>query len=196
MKKNIKFIYGALIITVLGSGLALFILNQNNKNDYQDNFKSTRVEKTIKPSIDSKNKELEKNKNRIENEITSGLLKAQKKNYEYTGPGLSSKTIYLDRSGQVVKYTKEAGSEDSTITHNFYYDQNNQLFYVLITGGASNGLDENDKPISSELKHEIYFEKGQRISENEDITGPGYDWPKIWPETEMIFAPLVEYNLD
>lgn len=129
----------------------------------------------------------------IENKIKSGILKEQKKDYEYTGPGLSSKTIYVDEKNNIFKYIKEEGSDDSSLTYNFYYDKNNQLFYVLITGGASNGLDEKDQAISSELKHEIYFNEGNKISEFHKVTGPGYSWPELWPEDQLVFDPQKDY---
>ncbi len=130
----------------------------------------------------------------IENKIKSGFLKEQKKEYEYTGPGLSSKTIYIDEKNNISKYIKEEGSEDSSLTYNFYYDKNNQLFYALITGGASNGLDEKDQAISSELKHEIYFTEGHKISEFHDVTGPGYSWSELWPEDQLVFDPQKDYS--
>lgn len=129
----------------------------------------------------------------IENKIKSGLLKEQKKEYEYTGPGLSLKTIYIDEKNNISKYIKEVGSDDSSSIYNFYYDKNNQLFYALIIGGASNGLDEKDQAISSELKHEIYFNKGHKISEFHNVTGPGYSWPELWPEDQIVIDPKKDY---
>jgi hypothetical protein len=75
-------------------------------------------------------------------------------------------------------YEKQGGSDDSALKLQHYYDEAGRLRFVLITGGAVNG---------SELEQRIYFdEQGKRIWEEHKYTkGPGYTFPEIWPAEQL-----------
>jgi len=81
----------------------------------------------------------------------------------------------VDSKGVVRRYENEAGSDDSALTWEHYYDEAGRLRFVFITGGAANG---------SQLEHRIYFdETGKRIwEEHKYVKGPGYTFPEVWPE--------------
>ena len=83
----------------------------------------------------------------------------------------------VDRKGIVRRYENQAGSDDSALTWQHYYDEVGRLRFVFISGGAVNG---------SQLEHRIYFdESGKRLwEEHKYVKGPGYTFPEVWPETE------------
>jgi hypothetical protein len=127
-------------------------------------------------------------KDSIDKSIESGMLREKKKELGYSIPYEPTlKVIYTDKENAVYKYLQEAGSEDSALRSNFYYDNNHKLRFVLIYGRAVNG---------SELEHKIYFdENGKRISETHEYTkGEGYTFPEEWPEDQIIFDPIKEFN--
>ncbi len=88
----------------------------------------------------------------------------------------------MDNLGTVRKYIEAAGSEDSALTSNYYYDHAGRLRFVFITGGAING---------SQLEHRIYFDtRGKRIWEIQKyLTDIHYTFPSIWPKKDFIFEP-------
>lgn len=94
----------------------------------------------------------------------------------------SVRKIYCDTNGIIRRLNIEKGSDDSAIISNYFYDSFGNLRYILITAGAVNG---------SSLIHKIYFDiNGNRIWElHEYIDGPGYTFPAIWPEEEVIYNP-------
>jgi hypothetical protein len=100
----------------------------------------------------------------------------KKRTFEYCEPGGDiERVLSTDQSGQARFYLNEAGSEDSALTTEHYYDETGRIRFVFITAGAVNG---------SNLEHRIYFdETGKRIWEVQTYTkGPGYTWPEVWEE--------------
>ncbi len=99
----------------------------------------------------------------------------------------AKKTVYPNSSGAVMKYSKSVGSEDSSVTYNFYYDNTQKLRLVKIDAGAVNG---------SKLEHRIYYNvSGKRISETHTYkTTETYFWPTIWPEESIVFDPLKDFS--
>ena len=189
MKKNIKFIYVLLIITILGSGMVFFLQNKITENN--DSFSINENINSIKNNvfntaldvifaIDNKKEKIDKLENDKE-------LFENKKIIENSSYESGSKIIYTDKDGKILKYKKEIGGEDSALVYSFYYDENGKLFFVSIDGGAVNG---------SEMLHEIYYNSiGKKISESHKITkGEGYTWPKIWPEDEIVFNPKNDFE--
>jgi hypothetical protein len=83
--------------------------------------------------------------------------------------------LALDSRGVGRFYQAEAGSDDSALTWQHYYDESGRLRFVFIFGGAVNG---------SRLEHRIYFdETGKRLwEEHKYLEGPGYTFPEVWPE--------------
>ena len=83
--------------------------------------------------------------------------------------------IVVDSKGIVRRYENEAGSDDSALRWQHYYDQSGRLRFVFISGGAVNG---------SQLEHRVYFdENGNRVwEEHKYLKGPGYTFPEVWPE--------------
>jgi hypothetical protein len=99
--------------------------------------------------------------------------------FEYCEPYEdSSRTIATDALTRVRYYEKQAGSDDSALKWEHYYDEAGRLRFVFITGGAANG---------SELEHRIYFdEDGKRVWEEQKyVKGAGYTFPTIWPEDQL-----------
>ena len=83
-----------------------------------------------------------------------------------------------DSRGRVRFYQSDAGSDDSALKTEHYYDEAGRLRFVFISGGAVNG---------SHLEHRIYFdEAGKRLWEEHTYTeGPGYTFPEIWPDERL-----------
>lgn len=106
-------------------------------------------------------------------------FKVKTRKFDYCEPYEdTSRTLGIDSNGRVRYYEKQAGSDDSALKWEHYYDEAGRLRFVLITGGAVNG---------SELEHRIYFdEEGKRIWEEQKYTkGPGYTFPEIWPDDQL-----------
>ena len=189
MKKNTILIIGFIIVLVGVAGY--FVLNkQSSFSKLTSTSTSGLTPDTIKPApvLSSEIIAIDNIKYDIDNLIKTGALHEKKKEFEYSIPYEPTlKAIYVDQENKVSKYIQEAGSDDSALKSNFYYDKSFKLRFVLITGGAVNG---------SELEHRIYFnENGERISESHEyINGPGYTFPNPWPESEIVLDPIKEYN--
>ncbi|NJO17630.1 MAG: hypothetical protein HC877_18405 [Thioploca sp.] len=126
--------------------------------------------------------------NQIESRITNNTLVKSEKSLASEEPAVpTSKTIYVDNLGTVRKYIEAAGSEDSALTSNYYYDHAGRLRFVFITGGAVNG---------SQLEHRIYFDtRGKRIWEIQKyLTDIHYTFPSIWPKKDLIFEPQQAFD--
>jgi hypothetical protein len=111
--------------------------------------------------------------------VSKGTLKTSKREFEYCEPYEDTeRRLGMDSKGRVRYYVTKGGSEDSSLTHQHYYDEMGHLRFVFITGGAVNG---------SELEHRIYFdESGKRIWEEQKyVKGPGYTFPNVWPDEEL-----------
>lgn len=93
----------------------------------------------------------------------------------------SARTVYRDRNGARYYYAS-GGSDDSRVDRNFYYDTKGVLRFVYITGGAVNG---------TAVQHRIYFDAaGKRIWEiQKRLAGPGYTFPRKWPEASIVRRP-------
>lgn len=106
-------------------------------------------------------------------------FKARTREFEYCEPYEDAlRTLAIDAGGRVRYYENQAGSEDSSLKWEHYYDEAGRLRFVFITGGATNG---------STLEHRIYFsEDGKRIWEEQKYTkGPGYTFPAVWPDEQL-----------
>ncbi len=106
-------------------------------------------------------------------------FKVRTREFEYCEPYEDAlRTLAIDANGRVRYYEKQAGSDDSALKWEHYYDDAGRLRFVLITGGAANG---------SALEHRIYFDEvGKRIWEEQKYTkGPGYTFPEVWPDDQI-----------
>jgi hypothetical protein len=121
--------------------------------------------------------------------MTGKSLTVRRRAFEYCEPYEdTNRTIATDSSGRARYYLNEAGSEDSSLKWQHYYDENGRLRFVLITGGAVNG---------SKLEHRIYFdESGKRIWEDHTyMKGPGYTFPEVWPDEQLqINDPAAKFS--
>jgi hypothetical protein len=111
--------------------------------------------------------------------LTRKSLTIKKRSFEDCEPYEDAlRTLATDSRGRVRYYAKEAGSEDSALKWQHYYDEKGNLRFVFITGGAVNG---------AELEHRIYFDEyGKRIWELQVYTkGPGYTFPEVWPDDQL-----------
>ena len=132
--------------------------------------------------------EIDKIKDEIDKEISAKKYQQKEKSIEFSEPWVpTSKVVYLKEDNNTIKYTQEAGSDDSALRYQYYYDDLGKLRFVMISGGAVNG---------SELEHKIYFSSdGKRIWETHRyLKGPGYSFPEIWPEEEIVFNPKDEFE--
>ena len=110
--------------------------------------------------------------------IRKGAFKISKREFEYCESYEDTmRKMAVDSKGVVRRYENEAGSDDSMLTWQHYYDQLGRLRFVFISGGAANG---------AQLEHRIYFdEDGKRLwEEHKYVKGPGYTWPEVWPEEQ------------
>jgi hypothetical protein len=75
-----------------------------------------------------------------------------------------------------------AGSDDSSVQTELYYDAKGILRFAFIKAGANNG---------TELEDRIYFsEYGKRIWEIQKLLkGPGYSFPNKWPDSDLFRDP-------
>jgi hypothetical protein len=108
--------------------------------------------------------------------VTNGTLKVSVRKFEYCEPYEDTlRKMAADSRGVVRRYEYQAGSDDSSLTWQHYYDEAGRLRFVLILGGAVNG---------AKLEHRIYFEEsGKRIwEEHKYLPGPEYTFPEVWPE--------------
>jgi hypothetical protein len=163
----------AIIICLFSGSIFAFNDNEINESNWQNH-----------PQI----KEIREIFNEVEGEIKYKNVIELRKVFEYTEPYLPTlKVLYCDKFNTVRKYIEEDGSEDSALKFNYYYDQKPILRFVYITGGAVNG---------SKIEHRIYFNSGgKRIWEIQKyLKGPGYSFPKVWPENELVFDPWKEFN--
>ena len=114
--------------------------------------------------------------------------KTLRRDFEYCAPYVdTTRQLILDAQGRPRVYTREAGSEDSSLTWRHYYDTQGRLRFVYITGGAVNG---------SVLEHRIYLSaRGQRVDERHRYTkGPGYTFPSVWPRDQLVTEPKRAYH--
>jgi len=127
--------------------------------------------------------------NNIESEIRSEILiKSRKELTPVENHGLYVKTIYQDHEGKVRKYIEAAGSDDSALNIEYYYDLSNRMRFIFITGGAVNG---------TYIEHRVYFDNnGNKIWEIQKMEGEGYAFYEEWPEDKYILAPLHVFEND
>ncbi|MEW6732753.1 MAG: hypothetical protein AB1489_15610 [Acidobacteriota bacterium] len=123
----------------------------------------------------------------VEQDIRKGKLKKAEREVESCSPLGDKRTIFFDSQGRIRKYVWDGGSEDSALMMRYYYDQLGRLRFIFITGGAVNG---------SQLEHRIYFDENRsRIWEEHKYTkGPGYTFPSIWPDSEIVYQPKQAYE--
>src|SRR5262245_21773990 len=111
-------------------------------------------------------------------------LQMRERKFEYCGPGEDDKRrIYLSASGVPRLYVRSEGSEDHLLTSRYYYDAQAILRFLFITGGAFNG---------TRVEHRVWFSKdGTRLKEKQTLLeGPGYTFPDVWPEEDLVRKPL------
>lgn len=119
----------------------------------------------------------------VKNNLGRAAYRTKTRKFDYCEPYEdAARTIAIEKNGRVRYYEKQAGSEDSALKWEQYYDEAGRLRFVFITGGAANG---------SELEHRIYFdEHGKRIFEDHKYTkGEGYTFPEIWPDDQLTNKP-------
>jgi len=97
------------------------------------------------------------------------------------------RTLYTDGEGKPRIYYYNGGSDDSALQRELYYDEKGMLRFAIIIASAVNG---------TILDHRVYFsQQGIKISEIQKLlTGPGYTFPKVWPEHELIKNPIQAFN--
>lgn len=110
--------------------------------------------------------------------ISKGVFKISKREFEYCESYEDTlRKMAIDSKGVVRRYENQAGSDDSALTWQHYYDELGRLRFVFISGGAANG---------AQLEHRIYFdESGKRLwEEHKYVKGPEYTFPEVWPEEQ------------
>jgi hypothetical protein len=110
--------------------------------------------------------------------IRKGAFKISRREFEYCEAYEdTTRKMAVDPKGVVRRYENQAGSDDSALTWQHYYDQVGRLRFVFISGGAANG---------AQLEHRIYFdESSKRLwEEHKYVKGPEYTWPEVWPEEQ------------
>jgi hypothetical protein len=121
--------------------------------------------------------------NDIEAQIVNGVLISNGMEQEYENPDTDVfREVFADINGTVRKLVRSAGSEDSAVTFSFYYDSEGILRFAYILGGAVNG---------TQIQHRIFFDSsGARIWEIQELTeGPGYTFPTVWPDADIVYNP-------
>lgn len=115
--------------------------------------------------------------------VKAGMMRksfvVRKRTFEYCEPYADvERVLATDARGRARFYQTDAGSDDSALKTEHYYDEAGQLRFVFITGGAANG---------AKLEHRIYFdEAGKRIWEEQTYqTEMQYTFPVIWPDDQL-----------
>lgn len=124
----------------------------------------------------------------IKKNIENGQYLKKERNFEYCTPYEdTSRALFQDDKNIIKCYLSEAGSEDSTIYQESFYDDNKILRFAFITGKAYNG---------TVIEYRTYFnENGIKIWENQArISGPGYTFPTKWPDSEYVQNPNETFN--
>ncbi len=106
----------------------------------------------------------------------------------YCQPGEDiSRVMYSDGHGVIRKFFYDAGSDDSSINSEAYYDEAGKIRFLFVKAGAVNG---------TTIQHRIYFNiEGKRIWEfQKKLEGPGYTFPSKWPDELIVFDPLKRFN--
>ncbi len=119
----------------------------------------------------------------VDAQIANGSLVSKKKEQGYDKPYVDVlREVFLDSNGTIRKLDRSAGSDDSAITYNYYYDSDGHLRFAYFLGGAVNG---------THIQHRIYFDvSGKRIWEIQKLVeGPGYTFPTTWPDEDIVFDP-------
>lgn len=85
------------------------------------------------------------------------------------------RTIRRDTSGKARKLTLDAGSEDSAVTVDAYYDTQTKLRFIFVKAAAVN---------DTVYEYRLYFSPdGKKLWEDQKlVSGPGYTFPTPWPE--------------
>lgn len=125
----------------------------------------------------------------VEDGISSGRLREERRAFEYCGPGSNSlRVINIQADGLVRKYHYEGGSDDSALQLSHYYDGAATLRFVFITGGAVNG---------TAVEYRIYFdENGERFwHDYRLVEGPGY-FRSVWPDEHLVRDPGAAFNAE
>ncbi len=128
--------------------------------------------------------------NEVSSLLQSDVLTTSEREFSYCQPYIDTlRQMALDESGVVRYYRSEAGSDDSFVITEHYYGSSSKLSFILITAHAANG---------TQLEHYIYLDvSGKRLLEEQKLLkGPGYTFPTIWPENEIIFEPKVAFQAD
>ncbi len=158
--------------------------------DYQDYLEETYQTKVLNQSLEPEIKSARATYDEVLTLLFNDGLMISKREFSYCQPYVDTlRQMALDESSVVRYYRNEAGSDDSFVSAEHYYGLNGELQFVLIKANAVNG---------TKLEHYIYLDaSGKRLLEDEDLLeGPGYTFPAVWPEDEIIFKPKVAFQAD
>jgi len=125
---------------------------------------------------------------KVKEDKNGGKLKKKERKFEYCEPYEDTvRTLYTARDGTPRIYYYAGGSDDSSVQHELYYDENGKLRFAFIMAEAYNG---------TKLEHRVYLSKaGKKIWETQKLLeGPGYTFPTEWPDEELIQNPLQAFN--
>ncbi|GMQ61719.1 hypothetical protein [Vallitalea maricola] len=105
--------------------------------------------------------------NAIEKSLKSEQLTVTNKNTTNNLSLSKDIIIYKDANQKTRKYTEQGGSDDSAYTTSYYYDDLNNLRFVFLELGATNGTN---------AEYRLYYDKeGNKIWEHSKLLdGPGY----------------------
>ncbi len=155
---------------------------QDSAKTYQAEVLGESLQPEIRNSVDTYNE--------VSSLLQSDGLITSKREFSYCQAYVDTlRQMALDKNDVVRYYRNEAGSDDSSVIIENYYDSSGGLQFILITAAAVNG---------THLKHYIYLDtSGERFLEEQKLlSGPGYTFPTIWPEEEIIFEPKVAFQTD
>ncbi len=109
-----------------------------------------------------------------------GELRLATRTFQFCRPGEDgARRLWRDDAGRVVKYLRQVGGAETSLTFEQYYDPDGRLRYAFIHGGAVTG---------TLVEHRIYLdESGSRLFETQDVRrrGRGYAFPAVWPESDL-----------
>lgn len=97
--------------------------------------------------------------------------------------------IHRAHNGVIRRYESAGGSDDAYVTKRFYYDAGGIIALGVITANAANG---------AQYRYRLVFDaQGRKVSERRThIKGPGYPFPDVWPEQEIVRQPRDAFAAD
>jgi len=126
----------------------------------------------------------------VEDAIRQGRLTLEIRKLEVCEPFQDERRmLHRALDGIIRRYVAAGGSDDAYVTKRFYYDAGEVIALAVISATAVNG---------TQYQYRLRFDaKGRKLTERRmRIKGPGYPFPDVWPEEEIVRHPRDAFLAD